>query len=151
MAHALPGAAGRNNAGRLYRMDVEETTDRHSYQRSFTGPWRRTRTFSRTGAQGDWPMIWACILVTAAALFYIFHVPEAVSAGPTKTRINYLRERKEVVYENLRDLNFDYKAGKLPESDYQTMRSSLEEEAAAVLAEISRLELAPGLLTAKKG
>lgn len=85
-------------------------------------------------------MIWISVLVTAAALFYIFHVPEAVTAGPTKTRINYLRERKEVVYENLRDLNFDYKAGKLPETDYQTMRNSLEEEAAAVLAEISRLE-----------
>jgi hypothetical protein len=90
-------------------------------------------------------MIWACVLVTAAALYYIFHVPDAVTAGPTKTRINYLRERKEVVYENLRDLNFDYKAGKLPESDYQTMRSSLEEEAAAVLAEISHLESNAGI------
>jgi hypothetical protein len=88
-------------------------------------------------------MIWACIVVTAAALYYVFHVPDSVTAGPTKTRINYLRERKEVVYENLRDLNFDYKAGKLPETDYQTMRSSLEEEAAAVLAEISRLESTP--------
>jgi len=84
-------------------------------------------------------MIWACVLVTAAALYYVFHVPDTVSAGPTKTRIGYLRERKDVVYENLRDLTFDYKAGKLPESDYQTMRGSLEEEAAAVLAEISQL------------
>jgi hypothetical protein len=88
-------------------------------------------------------MIWACVLVTAAALYYVFHVPDTVSAGPTKTRISYLRERKDVVYENLRDLTFDYKAGKLPESDYQTMRGSLEEEAAAVLAEISRLESTP--------
>jgi hypothetical protein len=85
-------------------------------------------------------MIWVCILITAAALFYIFHVPDAVTAGPAKTRVTYLRERKEVIYENLRDLNFDYKAGKLPESDYQTMRDSLEEEAATVLGEISRLE-----------
>jgi len=88
-------------------------------------------------------MIWVSVLVTVAALYYIFHVPDAVTAGPTKTRVNYLRERKEVVYENLRDLNFDYKAGKLPETDYQTMKNSLEEEAAAVLAEISRLELTP--------
>ena len=85
-------------------------------------------------------MIWACVLLTAATLFYVFHVPDAVTAGPAKTRINYLRERKEVVYENLRDLNFDYKAGKVPETDYQTMRNSLEEEAAGVLAEISRLD-----------
>ena len=85
-------------------------------------------------------MIWACILITAAALYYIFHVPDAITAGPTKTRINYLRERKEVVYENLRDLNFEYKAGKLPDADYQSLKSSLEEEAATVLAEIARLE-----------
>jgi hypothetical protein len=85
-------------------------------------------------------MIWVCVFVTAAALYYTFHVPDAVTAGPVKTRSNYLRERKDVVYENLRDLNFDYKAGKVPETDYQTMKNSLEEEAAAVLAEISRLE-----------
>ena len=96
-------------------------------------------------------MILACVLVTVAALYCVFHVPDTVAAGPTKTRINYLRERKEVVYENLRDLNFDYKAGKLPETDYQTMRTSLEEEAAAVLAEISRLETAPSSLASRKG
>jgi len=85
-------------------------------------------------------MIWACVFVTAAALYYTFHVPDAVTAGPVKTRSNYLRERKDIIYENLRDLNFDYKAGKVPETDYQTMKNSLEEEAAAMLAEISRLE-----------
>jgi hypothetical protein len=95
-------------------------------------------------------MIWVCLLITAAALFYIFHVPDAVTAGPAKTRVTYLRERKEVIYENLRDLNFDYKAGKLPESDYQTMRNSLEEEAAAVLGEISRLESNPGQQNSKQ-
>ena len=88
-------------------------------------------------------MIWACLVVTAAAFYYIFHVPLAVTAGPEKTRLNYLQERKEVVYENLRDLNFEYKAGKLPETDYQNTRNSLEEEAAAVLAEIAQLESVP--------
>jgi hypothetical protein len=96
-------------------------------------------------------VIWACVLVTAAALFYVFHIPEAVTAGPVKTRLNYLRERKEVVYENLRDLNFDYKAGKLPESDYQNMKNSLEEEAAAVLAEIERIESGISIPNEKKG
>lgn len=81
-----------------------------------------------------------CLAVGAVALFYVFHVPESVSTGPEKTRAAYLRERKEVVYENLRDLNFEHTAGKVPEIDYQSMKSSLEEEAAAILAEISRLE-----------
>jgi hypothetical protein len=78
-------------------------------------------------------------------------VPNSVTAGPVKTRLNYLRERKEVVYENLRDLNFDYKAGKLPEADYQNMKNSLEEEAAAVLSEISRLESGLGAPLEKAG
>ncbi len=48
----------------------------------------------------------------------------------------YLLERKEATYENLRDLNFEYKAGKLSEQDYAVQRASLEDEAAAILAEI---------------
>ncbi len=82
----------------------------------------------------------ACILVAAAALYYVFSVPGQLTSGPEKTRASFLRERKEAVYENLRDLNFEFKAGKLPESDYQAMKNSLEEEAAAILAEIAGLE-----------
>jgi hypothetical protein len=83
-----------------------------------------------------------CGLVTLATLFYVFYLPGQLHLGPEKTRLAYLRERKEVVYENMRDLNFEYKAGKFPDADYQSLKSSLEEEAAAVLAEISRLEQA---------
>lgn len=81
-----------------------------------------------------------CFVITAAALYYVFHIPEALTAGPEKTRVAFLRERKEAVYENLRDLNFEFKAGKLPDSDYQNMKDSLEDEAAGILAEIARLE-----------
>lgn len=81
-----------------------------------------------------------CGLVTLGALFYVLYVPGQIFTGPAKTRLTYLRERKEAVYENLRDLNFEYKAGKFPDADYQEMKTSLEDEAAAILAEIARLE-----------
>ena len=81
-----------------------------------------------------------CAIVTVAAMIYVFYLPGKLYLGPKKTRLAYLRERKEVIYENLRDVNFEYKAGKFPEADYQTIKASLEEEAAAVLAEISHLE-----------
>jgi hypothetical protein len=81
-----------------------------------------------------------CALLTAVALFYIFSLPGQLTSGPEKTRATFLRERKDAVYENLRDLNFEFKAGKLPEVDYQAMKGSLEEEAAAILAEIASLE-----------
>jgi hypothetical protein len=84
--------------------------------------------------------IFICAVVTFAALYYVFFFPGEVYSGEEKTRLGYLRERKEAVYENLRDLNFEYKAGKVPDADYQSMRSSLEDEAAAIMAEIARLE-----------
>jgi hypothetical protein len=92
----------------------------------------------------------ACLLVTFATLVYVFYLPGELHLGPEKTRAAYLRERKEAVYENLRDLNFEFKAGKFPESDYQTMKNSLEEEAAGILAEIANLEN-PGRLSPAKG
>jgi hypothetical protein len=63
-----------------------------------------------------------------------------VPHGERKSRLEHLRERKETVYENLRDLNFEFKAGKLPEADYLPMRDAMERDAAAVLAEIEDLE-----------
>ena len=83
-----------------------------------------------------------CVLVTAAALFYIFYLPGTLYLGPKKTRISYLRERKDAVYENLRDLNFEYKAGKVPDADYRSLKASLQDEAATILAEIAQLEAA---------
>ena len=87
-----------------------------------------------------------CAVVTIAALFYVFYLPGELYLGPEKTRASYLRERKDAVYENLRDLNFEYTAGKVPEADYQSLKSSLQDEAATLLAEIARLEgnAAPG-------
>jgi hypothetical protein len=83
-----------------------------------------------------------CALVTIGSLFYVFYIPGQIFTGPVKTRLIYLRERKEAVDDNLRDLNFEYKAGKFPDSDYQEMKTSLEDEAAAILSEIARLEQA---------
>jgi hypothetical protein len=81
-----------------------------------------------------------CAVFTMGALYYVFFFPGEVYAGPEKTRLIYLHERKDAVYENLRDLNFEYRAGKIPDADFHAMTASLEEEAAAILAEITRLE-----------
>jgi hypothetical protein len=85
-------------------------------------------------------VILTCALITLGTVIYVFYLPGELHLGPEKTRLAYLRERKDVVYENLRDLNFEFKAGKFPDSDYQAMKSSLEEEAAAILSEMARLE-----------
>ncbi|MGC2474073.1 MAG: hypothetical protein WA485_07040 [Candidatus Sulfotelmatobacter sp.] len=84
-----------------------------------------------------------CALALIASLFYVFNLPGKLYFGPEKTRASYLRERKDAVYENLRDLNFEYRAGKVPDADYQNLKASLQDEAATLLAEIARLESMP--------
>ena len=76
-------------------------------------------------------------------LFLYTFWPEKNSASQReKTRIDYLLERKEQLYDNLRDLNFEYRAGKYPEEDYQAQRSLMEDETARILAQIETLQKA---------
>jgi hypothetical protein len=85
----------------------------------------------------------ACALFTVALLAYVFYPERNVAAQRVKTRFDFLEEQKAVLYENLRDLNFEFRAGKYPEEDYRTQRATLEAEAAQVLAEMERLRAAP--------
>ena len=84
-----------------------------------------------------------CIMLAIAALYFVFYIPGKLFLGPEKTRAGYLRERKDAAYENVRDLNFEYKAGKVPDADFQALKTSLQDEAATLLAEIARLESSP--------
>jgi hypothetical protein len=52
-----------------------------------------------------------CALMTLLVLMYVFYLPGKLRLGAEKTRLSFLQERREAVYENLRDLNFDYRAG----------------------------------------
>jgi hypothetical protein len=82
-------------------------------------------------------------LILLFALFVYTFWPENVFASQReKTRLDYLLERKEQLYENLRDLNFEYRAGKYPEEDFVVQRGQLENEAAQLLAEIEQLQQA---------
>ncbi len=87
-------------------------------------------------------VLFGCTLFAACLFVYVFYQPGEVETGEQKTRLTYLLERKEATYENLRDLNFEYKAGKLSEQDYAVQQASLEDEAAAILAEIESIEKA---------
>ncbi len=82
----------------------------------------------------------ACALLLIGIFAYVFYPERNSEAQVQKTQLDFLLERKEVLYENLRDLNFEYRAGKYPEEDYAAQRASLENEAAVVMAEIDLLE-----------
>ena len=82
-------------------------------------------------------------LLMALALFVYTFWPENVFASQReKTRLDYLLERKDQLYENLRDLSFEYRAGKYPEEDFVAQRAQLENETAQLLAEIEYLQQA---------
>ena len=81
-----------------------------------------------------------CAVLALGCLAYIFWPQRVQVARVQKSRLEFLRERREVVYENLRDLNFENKAGKLSPEDYASLSASLEDEAAVLLAEIDELQ-----------
>ena len=85
-------------------------------------------------------VILACSVFATGTLIFIFLPRRDAETGVDKTRLEYLYERKEVVYENLRDLNFEFKSGKFSPADYEGMRAAMEDEAAKLLAEIESLE-----------
>ena len=84
--------------------------------------------------------ILACSALLIGIFIYVFYPQTKTEEQTQKTRLEFLWERKDAIYENLRDLNFEYRAGKYPEEDYLAQRASMENEAAQILAEIEFLE-----------
>ena len=82
------------------------------------------------------------IILLVVLVLYTFWPENAFASQREKTRLDYLLERKEQLYENLRDLNFEYRAGKYPEEDFQAQRALLESETEHLLAEIDHLQQA---------
>lgn len=85
------------------------------------------------------PALLAIVVLLLGCLAYIFWPQAQLVTEVEKTRLDYLQERREVIYDNLRDLQFEYRAGKYPEADFLAQRESLENEAAAVLTEMDTL------------
>jgi len=79
-------------------------------------------------------------LLGLALVVYTFWPENVFASQRQKTRLDYLLERKEQLYENLRDLNFEYRAGKYPEEDFTVQRTLLENETAQLMAEIDHLQ-----------
>jgi hypothetical protein len=84
----------------------------------------------------------AGVLLLIAVFVYTFWPENSFASQRQKTRLDYLLERKDQLYENLRDLNFEFKAGKYPEEDFKAQREQLENETARLLTEIEHLQQA---------
>jgi hypothetical protein len=88
----------------------------------------------------DAVMLSACLVLTLAAVIFFFWIePDPGDSAPRRGELDRLLERRDVIYENLRDLKFENRTGKYAEQDYEQMRDGLEREAAEVLLEIERV------------
>ena len=85
-------------------------------------------------------MLGACFALAAATLIFIFYIQaDASDLAPRRTRLDQLLERRDSIYDNLRDLRFEFRSGKYAESDFESMKTALENEAAMALAEIDQV------------
>jgi hypothetical protein len=91
-------------------------------------------------APADYAVLGACLGLAAVVMLFIFYIqPDASDLAPHRTKLDQLLERRDSIYENLRDLKFEYRAGKYSEGDYEGMKTSLENEAALILTEIEQV------------
>ena len=81
------------------------------------------------------------VALAMVALTFTFYLrpqdlPQEAGASPWK----HLEGRKASIYENLRDLQFEYRVGKLSDADYQRTKLGLQGELSKVLAEIDHMK-----------
>jgi len=82
----------------------------------------------------------AAILLIAVTVLFTFSVRDKDMPAPEPlSPTRHLDERRAAIYENLRDLQFEYRVGKLSDSDYQQTKVGLQKELAGVLAEIEKV------------
>src|ERR1700736_3556942 len=88
----------------------------------------------------DGAVLGACLALAAATLLFIFYIqPDASDLAPHRSKLDQLMERRDTIYDNLRDLRFEFRSGKYSEGDFEAMKVSLESEAALLLAEIDQV------------
>jgi hypothetical protein len=88
----------------------------------------------------DWAVVGACLALALATVLFIFYIqPDASDLAPHRSKLDQLLERRDTIYDNLRDLRFEYRSGKYSEGDFEAMKNSLENEAALILAEIDQV------------
>ncbi len=85
----------------------------------------------------------AVLLALGTIVFTLFVRVKDVPASAPESPTAHLELRKSQIYENLRDLQFEYRLGKLSDADYQKTKVDLQRELAKVLAEIEALAPAP--------
>ncbi len=86
-----------------------------------------------------------CVVAIAVIVFVLGVRPKDLPQPEPESPFQHLDDRKAAIYENLRDLQFEYRLGKLSDEDYQNTKRDLQKELAGVLAEVDRVKLQLGM------
>ena len=82
----------------------------------------------------------AVLLTVGTLVFTLLVRSKDVPAPEPVSPTQHLDERKAQIYDNLRDLQFEFRLGKLSDEDYQKTKLGLQAELAKVLAEIDSIK-----------
>jgi hypothetical protein len=80
----------------------------------------------------------AAIAIVVMAYLLIVRPQDLHQAEPLSP-FAHLDERKASIYENLRDLQFEYRLGKMSDDDYQRSKLDLQKELARVMSEVEKV------------
>jgi hypothetical protein len=81
-----------------------------------------------------------CAVAIVVIVFVLGVRPKDIPPPEPVLPFLHLDERKASIYENLRDLQFEYRVGKLSDDDYQATKKELQKDLAKVLAEVDRIK-----------
>ena len=93
----------------------------------------------------------AGVILTALAAIYVimplFKEPKGNLAVEllAETELDRLLNRKAVIYSNLKDLEFEFKMGRLADADFRRLESGFKAEAAEILQKLDRLGIEENL------
>jgi hypothetical protein len=93
-----------------------------------------------TITSSDGAVLGACLALAMATVLFVFYIqPDVSDLAPHRTKLDQLMEQRDTIYDNLRDLRFEFRSGKYSEGDYEAMKTALENDAALVLAQIDQV------------
>jgi len=97
----------------------------------------------------DLSLILGALLGAGMIGFLLFIRVKDIPKPAPESPFKHLEERKAAIYENLRDLQFEYRLDKLSDADYQATKLELQKDLAHVMAETDRIKagLAPQPVT----
>jgi len=71
---------------------------------------------------------------------YLLNIEDMFDLGDER-QATYLNSRKQLVYENMRELDFEHEMGKLAEEDYSRLRRGYLMEAQDILRALERIKI----------